>query len=367
MTSPIMGGMAGDIAESKQDVGELNLWTLIGCTDERGNAWHYREELQGSEDNRYPGFIPVADVHRRLFFWEPERLPVAYLRPCGVDEADFITSEGVAVKIVETQNDRIGVVRPDTDYDMGVFKSGATHPAYGVTLIRECERLTGTTLGVSTAGLVQRGSRAWVEFSMLETLHDPKSGFGYRPNLLCADSMDGSLALTRALTIEATVCNNTLRWNLLEAKDSGLLFRRKHTRGIVSNSLQDERDALGIIEQVDAEFLSGLHTLLEQPVTPKQRVEVMDILVPLPEEKGRAYTMAENRRDALFALDYNPMVSPWIGTAFGEVQRFNTYDHWEASTRGAANRTERNINRTLSGKRAEADRDVVKALESVLA
>jgi hypothetical protein len=32
---------------------------LIGFTDKRGHAWHYRPEEQGDEPNHYPGAIPL--------------------------------------------------------------------------------------------------------------------------------------------------------------------------------------------------------------------------------------------------------------------------------------------------------------------
>jgi hypothetical protein len=360
-----MGGMMNDPSESKQDVGELNLWTLIGCTDERGDAWHRRDDLQGAEDNHYPGFIPLEDVKRRLFGWAPRKAKVAYLVPCEIDKADFINGEGLPMRVVETQQGRFGVLRDDDDYDLGVFRT-AEHPPYSVTLIREAERLTGAMLGISTAGCLQRGARAWVEYSMQESLHDDKSGLDYRPNLIRADSMDGTISLTSALTVEATVCMNTLRRNLVEAKGSGRIFKRKHTSGIVSGSLEDERAVLGILEQVDTEFLDGLHSLIDTPVSPKQRIALLDIIVPLPEEKGRSYTMAENRRDQLLSLDYNPMVEPWVGTAFGEIQRYNTEQHWFAPMKGG-NRWERNVWRGITGKQAESDAAVVGALAKVLA
>lgn len=367
MTGPIYGGIPGDIAESKQDVGELNLMTLIGCTDERGDAWHRREDLQGAEDNHYPGFIPIPDVLRRLFHWHPRRATVAYLIPCGAEDADMIDSTGQPVRVVESQQARKGVLRDDNDYDLGVFRSGAVHPPYQVTLLEQAERLTGTTLGVSTAGCLQKGARAWLEFSMPETLHDPKSGFSYRPNLLKADSMDGSISLTTALTIEATVCMNTLTWNLLEAREAGRLFRRKHTRGIVGGDLQDERDALGVLERVDAEFTSELHTLLEQPVSDKQVIAVLDIIRPLPEEEGRAYTLAENFRDQWMTVyREDPMAAPWKGTALGVFQTDNTVRHWYDQRRGG-DRWETNTWRTLLGKTAQEDRAIVRALEEALA
>ena len=48
----------------------LNTQTLIGFTDQRGHAWHYRADDQGDEPNHYPGAVPIADVGRRLFGWD---------------------------------------------------------------------------------------------------------------------------------------------------------------------------------------------------------------------------------------------------------------------------------------------------------
>jgi hypothetical protein len=52
---------------SKETIQWLNTQTLIGMTEKRGNAWHYRAEEQGDEPNHYPLAIPVEDVKRRLF------------------------------------------------------------------------------------------------------------------------------------------------------------------------------------------------------------------------------------------------------------------------------------------------------------
>jgi len=395
MTSPFMGGMAGDPYESKQDVEELNSFTLIGCTDERGDAWHRRDDLMHNGDNHFPGLIPVEIVSERLFNWMPRRASVAYLVPFKLPEdvtaaddgtyiqfhedagegafvddyklpANVLTLRGELFRVVETQQDRIGVLRDDNDYDLGVFKSGAMHPPYNVTLIERAERLVGTTLGISSAGCLQKGARAWVEFSMKETFFDEKSGFGYRPNLVSADSMDGSISLTNALTINATVCMNTLRRNLLEAGSAGRITRRKHTSGITAG-LEDERKVLGILEQVDQEFVSDLHKLLAIEIPRAKQIEVLDIIVPLTDDMtGRSRTLASNKRDSIMAMGNSPMVEPWIGTAFGEVQRYSTWQHWAAPAKNTG-QWERNMWRDIMGKSAEADLAVVKAIEEVLA
>lgn len=367
MTSPIMGNENWDAGESQQDVEELNSFTLVGCTDERGDAWHRRDDLMHNGNNHFPGLIPLSVVSERLLNWSPRRAKVAYLIACGPDEATMIGKDGNTYRVVETQQDRIGVLRDDNDYDLGVFSSKALHPPYQETLVAQAEKLTGTTLGISSAGVLQKGARAWVEFSMKETHFDPKSGLGFRPNLVHADSMDGSIAYTKALTVNITVCLNTLRRNLLEASSAGTLVRRKHTAGILDTRKdQDEREALGILEQIDAEFLADLHRAIEMPVTEKQRIQVLDIMVPLTDDMSeRSRTLASNKRDSILAMGKSPMVEPWIGTAFGEIQRYSTWQHWHAPAKSTG-QWERNAQRDLMGKSAEADAVVVSALEKVL-
>lgn len=65
---------------SRETLQALNLNSLIGFTDRRGTAWHYRAQHQGDESNHYPGAIPVEDVARRLFNWEAESRPLAVER-----------------------------------------------------------------------------------------------------------------------------------------------------------------------------------------------------------------------------------------------------------------------------------------------
>ena len=48
---------------TRETLTHLNTNTLIGMTDQRGAAWHYRAEEQGEETNHYLGPIPVDDVH----------------------------------------------------------------------------------------------------------------------------------------------------------------------------------------------------------------------------------------------------------------------------------------------------------------
>lgn len=353
---------------TNESMRDLQINTVIGMTEERGPAWHRRDDLlkDGEESNHYPRFIPVADVKRRIFGWEPNTVPVAYLVPCEVDKADYIRADGVAVRVVESKQGREGVLRGDNDYDMGVFMGGTIHPPYQETLIRDVEIMVGDQLGISSAGVLAKGARAWVETSLPETFHDDKSGFSYRPNVVKATSMDGSLANTTARTVTATVCDNTLSYNLLEAGRAGLLFKRKHTSLSLAD-IQQERDALAIINDAQQEFERELHSMIETTVTDKKFSEFLFAYIPKVEDAGRAQTLSDNRREQFTEVyTSDPMCSPWKGTAWGVLQTANTIEHHYANVRGTG-RSERNTWRVLNGKQAAADREVIKVLESVLA
>lgn len=71
---------------SRETLEWLNANTLIGFTDKRGKAWHYRASKQGDQPNHYPGPVPVDDVKRRLFCWEPVE---------GTIETSYLTNDGV--------------------------------------------------------------------------------------------------------------------------------------------------------------------------------------------------------------------------------------------------------------------------------
>ncbi len=95
---------------SKESLKWLNANTLIGFTDKRGTAWHYRADLQGAEPNHYPGPIPVEDVKRSLFGWQAVASPVYVESPVT----------GGLIHVPERQ----AFLRSDTGHVMGIFSDG---------------------------------------------------------------------------------------------------------------------------------------------------------------------------------------------------------------------------------------------------
>jgi hypothetical protein len=81
---------------------------------------------------------------------------------------------------------------------------------------------------------------------------------------------------------------------------------------------------------------------------------------------GKALMMSDRKRDVLQRLyRYDQRVAPWAGTAQGVVKAVNTYEHHEATVRGAP-RAERNMLKTVTGDFGRLDRDTYRVLETVL-
>ena len=104
---------------SQETSTSLNRRTLIGFTDQRGHAWHYRADHQGEEPNHYRGPVPVADVQRRLFGWDAVAASVF---------AEYYNADGF-VRLTDAA--RKAVVRPaaafgpeDPGAILGLFKDG---------------------------------------------------------------------------------------------------------------------------------------------------------------------------------------------------------------------------------------------------
>jgi phage/plasmid-like protein (TIGR03299 family) len=347
---------------SQETMEWLNNNTLIGFTDKRGNAWHYRKADQGVESNHYPGAIPVEDVRRRLFNWKVVEGDVT-------SKAAVLTPEGV-LSFSITDPDRKAMLRPpgalgedDPGGILGLFKLGFQGHDFDTWLLDEIAKILSQGLDVSSAGLLKMGAIGWVEISVPETITTPE-GVTFRPNLLAGTSFDGSLATTYKRTAQNTVCDNTMSVAL---RSEGEVVRIKHSR--YSNlKLAEVRDALALVHTIADDFAAQVAELTNTVVSEGDWSKFLDSFAPLPEEeKGRSRTMAENKRAALNKLWFHDTrVSPWKDTAYGVVQAVNTFTHHEGIVRGA-DRAERNMERAVTGGVDKLDADTLATLEAVLA
>jgi phage/plasmid-like protein (TIGR03299 family) len=355
---------------SAETVVWLNTMTLQGFTDKRGNAWHYQPEAQGDEPNHYPGAIPVADVRRRLFYWQAAE---------GDVTSTVLTEDGVTTY---TDESRKAIIRPartfgqdDPGAILGVFKSGYRGHAYARWLVDNVEKILDDGLSIGSAGLLRGGAVAWVQVELPDNVQTPE-GVEFRPFLSAATSYDGSLASTYLTGARVVVCDNTLS-AALGAKDAKSV-RVRHSRNSLGR-ITEVRDALGIVYQVADSFAAEVKELCATTVTDQQWSAFLDAHAALTDEKtgkakeGRGLTMATNKRDALDRLwSHDTRVSPWHGTAWGVVQAVNTFAHHDGPVGGTnsaertANRAERNMLRVVTGGVDALDQGTLDTLQKVL-
>jgi phage/plasmid-related protein TIGR03299 len=352
---------------SRETLHHLNTSVLIGNTDARGSAWHYRADEQGDEPNHYPGFIPVADVQRRLFYWEAESRRLAVEVPAEIDTMTHLSQDGHMMRWVALE-DKQAISRSDDTEGavMGIFAPGYAMHQYAAWLLTQVANILDDALGISSAGLLKGGAIAWVEVSVPETIETPE-GVTFRPNLLATTSFDGSIATTFKRSITNTVCDNTRELVLAGA---GEQVKVKHSR--YSNvKLADTRAALSMIHTATDDYLAEIKQLCAMEVSQQHWDRFLGAWVPMVDDggaplNGRSKTMAENKRAILEKLyRHDNRVAPWAGTAHGVLQAVNTMEHHEGIVRGTS-RPERNMLRTVTGDFGKLDRATWSVLAAVL-
>lgn len=316
-----------------------NTQILIGMTEQRGKAWHWREDKQSAEPNHYPHAIPVADVHRRLFSWK------AIKRPMYFESADG--------GIVPADN-TVAVIRDDNSHLMGIFsESYATHQ-YSDWLVTNLENMLDDNIVIGSAGLLKGGAVAWVSLEMPESV-EVVEGFKIRPHLLGTTSHNGSIATTYKKVTTFVVCDNTYSMAL---KENGESYSVRHSK--YSNMrIQDARDALGIVHRMTEEMTRHIQMLTSVKITDNAFDRILDKMVPQPLTTAKmAVSRADNKREALRSMwQTDERVAPWRGTGLGVIQAFNTYNHHKAGT--DKNRIERNMMSSLNGLLEKTDKQVL--------
>ncbi|WP_378733633.1 DUF932 domain-containing protein [Nocardia brasiliensis] len=357
---------------SQETIEWLNNFTLIGQTDKRGKAWHYRKADQDDKSNHYPGFVPVADVVARLFNWEAKAAPIRYDVPGTVDTFTAIGDDGAMIRTITDESRKV-IYRSDTGALLGVFKEGYRIHQFQEWLLDNLASLitpdglavSTDSLGIGSAGLLKNGAQAWVQIERPENVRTPE-GVEFRSSLLATSSHDGSIATQYAAVQTIVVCDNTMAWALNEARGNGKRFKFKRTKNSL-DKISDARQALGIVVESADRFAADVAELCAMTVTDRQFCEFLKLWAPVPEEKGRGRTLAENKRDALTTMYSTDMrAAPWRGTAFGVLQSVNTYNHHGSTVRGETSRAERNMTNAITGKTGEADAEALDMLNRVL-
>lgn len=352
----------------------LNTKTLIGFTEKRGNAWHYKRELQEGRGNHYVGPVPVESVNG-LFFDALE----------GTTESVAITSDGV-VKVISPN--RKCILRPPGTFgpdDVGgilneTLLKGQPGQPEGWKLHQYREWLVATLgdildtsvsdLGIASAGLLQQGGMAWVQIEAPENIETPV-GFTFRPFILAATAHTGNMSTTFKRACTAVVCDNTLSAGLGER---GMVSRTRHTRNSEAK-LGGIRDALQIIHTTGDDFARQVEELADIVVSDGDFERFLDELAPFVDSKGKELApdkrgRVQAKRDKVAGLYLrDPRCTPWYGSALGVLQAVNTFEHHIKGTTNLSGPqvAQRNMLRTVQGKTDAADADTVKMIREVVA
>lgn len=317
--------------------------TLIGFTDKRGRAWHYRE----GDGNHYTGAIPVEDVRARLFDWTAE-------------ERTVHLDDGVKIP------GRKAIVRSDNSAVLGIHKDGYRPHQYTEWLVENVANILDDDLAIGSAGLLKSGAVAWVSVEVPDTITTPE-GVAYRPNLMAVSSFDATIATTYKAVATNVVCDNTMSTALREGSPQ---FKVRSTRNSM-NRLADARQALQMVHRISDDFAAEVARLTANKVSDHDFERIVDDLAPMPKAIDptakygtRAITMAETKRDKLWSMwRDDDRVAPWRGSAFGVWQTFNTYRHHEGV--GGA-QPERNMLRAIDGRTEKDDRDTMRRVLAVI-
>ena len=356
---------------SKETMEWLNAKTLIGFTKKRGNAWHYRADWQSAEPNHYPGPVPVKDVRRRLFNWDPESWEV-YARkpgPMRLDTAGLLTQPDNEAMIscilgalgLRHQENRQAITRSDNEHVMGIFTDDYVPHPYDEWLLTTVANILDDDLHIGSAGLLRGGAVAWVSVEMEDNVMLPE-GVEFRPFLLATTSFDGSLSTTFGRKVSNVVCDNT---HGIAMRERGQQIKIRHSRNS-KLKLTEARQALNVIHEITDDFAAEVTRLCGIDVSDAAWNAFLGAHVPMPDEEGRKRASAERKRDAMTRLyDHDRRVAPWRGTGWGVLQAVNTYTHHEAIIRGAE-RAERNMLNAVTGRTDDLDQQTLGTLAGVL-
>lgn len=332
---------------SKETYEWLNKYCLIGYTNQRGNAWHYRKDAQSDEANHYEGAIPVEDVIRRLYSWEAQEAPV------------FVKWNDT----YRLETDRKAIVRSDNGDVLGMFKDSYAIHQYKAWLIESVSHLLDDDLNIGSAGILKNGAVSFVSVEMPESIK-VLDGFSVRPMLLATTSHNGSISTTFKKVATRVECDNLLARAMSE---DGEAFRARHSKN--SNfRLQSVRDALGFVHKMTDDIVAEVNKYANIKVSDREWEAIVNRLMPVnadPNVAKQAVSRIENKQERIKDMYRNdPRCAPFMGTALGVIQTFNTFNQHIVGKDD--NRVERNMMNALTGKVHSSDRSVMEAIEQMV-
>lgn len=333
-------------------------WVTFDESSGENRAWWYQEGFQ----NGYPGPIPVEEVQRVLFNWEPTETEVWHRVYCEEGQHDATTADGRFFRWVPDDGPRKGIMHPDNEHIFGVFGT-ETYRVHGYKpwLVDNVANILDAELGIASAGLLRQGGVAYVTCELPDNV-TTDSGMDIRTAILAATSLDGTKATVYKMVDMVPVCDNSLDVGL---SGEGNEIRIRHSAKSLGK-IGTARQALGLIYKHTEEMVKFLDGLSDVNVNDAMFRTIINTMTPTPDAitgmkdgksvvtNQRAITNAENRQAELWNLwNRDPRVAPWNGTLLGAYAAQNTWNHHYRSHSDLG--IERVMRNTLDGSVAAND------------
>jgi len=342
---------------SKETLQHLNTNVLVGFVEKRGQAWHFRKDLQGAEPNHYKGPIPIDDVKRRLFNWsalETTKLVGQF------DDGSSVNLRG-----------RKLIVRSDTHQVLGLHTTSYVVHQFDKWLVENVSVLLDDELRIGSAGLLEDGKVAWVQVERPDNV--VSAGVEFRPHILATSSHDGKHPTLYKTSYTIVVCDNTRSRALRENSPE---LRVKHSAKSLPRLLI-ARDQLKIhfSESAINGFKREIEELMLIRVDDRQFDRFVSQWAPLESLKAASRRNPSDRSLKTVGIVTeqvqqlwrdDPRCEPFRRTAFGVLQTVNT---WRQHTRPVQlNRDELAAQYldSISGATDRLDRQALEVLSSIV-
>jgi phage/plasmid-like protein (TIGR03299 family) len=249
--------------------------------------------------------------------------------------------------VVEVE-DQYAVLRLDKYKPLGIVGSRYETIQNGEVFDFLEALMDDSEIQIETAGSLKDGRWVWAQAKIGDDI--TIDGDGHGQYLTVATSHDGSLAFTAYPTFVRIVCANTFS---AAYSTKTVAYKVRHTQN-AQMLVEEARRALDLVFHDGEKFAADVERLMNMTVTDKYYAELLDKLVPLPEEgeKSKAWNRRVTERAGISNLYFqSPTVLPYKNTAWGWVNAVNEWEQWgRGGTKKGETKPERAVRQFLAGK-----------------
>lgn len=212
-----------------------------------------------------------------------------------------------------------------------------------------------------TAGALGGGRKVWMTATVPREIMiagaDPVNLY-----LLLANSHDGSMQFTAAVTPVRVVCQNTLNLALSGAKQA---WRMRHTDAI-DGKIVEARQSLELTFKYADEFEAQMNALAAAEFTKAEFEKLVKKAFPSKDETNRAFS--DEQYAMIGVLESSPTIDDGIRyTKWGALNAVREYEDWGRSFRQSKTKTidEQRTEAAWFGRNVERSNAVLKQLQAV--